>query len=856
MDDAEHAVETGGFYLALALSHIPLYVFLAYSILSALERVIGVKRGRPATTPPARGAPFVCVQVPLFNEPSSARRAVDVACLLHWPRDAIEIQILDDSEDGTRTVVDDACAEWRERGVVCNVLRVNKMLRGKARRTKAAALEYGRTRTAADFITVLDADAVPGQDYLEKIIPYFYDERGERRSEIAVVQPSVGFRNAKQNFLTMHQAFKEEAETVVGNRAYVRAFGCVLKAGNGATWSAAALRAVGGWDQSLIALEGYDMSIKTRIAGYRGKTCSDVVVETELPSTLSAYKSQQLRWMWAWAYLAKRHFVSVLFNSFNGISSNISVGFLNGNLARLWFAAALLRPAQWVLFAVWLLVLPELIVEGMWLGNAERVMHGAAFIYIVPILVFLKADTFAVADVERNITSPPTSTGDAVRSMRTTISRITWVVPHAVYSLGMVIVYTIGYARGFLGLTYPDEDSATIYHRTPKVGNVDVEMADIEHEGSCTKFEIRQVVFESLFVLALLRASLELMRWAPTGGSGVGTISFVSLIGFGIVACSTYVAAGSWDDKCGPTNAARYRAAAPEERAGLLKTSTHSNSSSVAAATMSATMAARTALDGTSGSRVYDMSTARGMDFSVGEDEDDENADTFTPLDIPAPATSRDVQKAIRKYKKMRDNDFDMDNYSEYAQSDATSVFSEAQPSHVNFGSYAAPSDDIASDIGSAFDFADHRDDDFASTPTADLDDKDREALERAKRNERETQARAQALRMSHLRVNTAPTADGADGTLAGWNRPPRSPRSRQRSPIAGSDGATGGASSAPTSAENSPRRVHAQHVAPPPPLPVVKTKAVAAEDWIDSPLTPSSSVAVGAPKSAINDTD
>ena len=148
------------------------------------------------------------MQVPLFNEPTSALRAVDVACLLHWPRDAIEIQILDDSEDGTRTVVDDACAEWRERGVVCNVLRVNKMLRGKARRTKAAALEYGRTRTAADFITVLDADAVPGQDYLEKIIPYFYDERGERRSEIAVVQPSVGFRNAKQNFLTMHQAFK------------------------------------------------------------------------------------------------------------------------------------------------------------------------------------------------------------------------------------------------------------------------------------------------------------------------------------------------------------------------------------------------------------------------------------------------------------------------------------------------------------------------------------------------------------------------------------------------------------------------------------------------------------------------
>ena len=223
--------------------------------------------------------------------------------------------------------------------------------------------------------------------------------------------------------------------------------------------------------------------------------------------------------------------------------------------------------------------------------------------------------------------------------------------------------------------------------------------------------------------------------------------------------------------------------------------------------------------------------------FSVGDDDED----TFAPLNIPAPATSKDVQRAIRKYKKMRDNDFDMDNYSEYAQSDATSVFSEAQPSHVNFGSYAAHSDDIASDIGSTFDFADHHDDDFASAPTVDLGEKDREALELAKRNEREAQARAQALRMSHLRVNTAPSADGADGAPIGWNRPPRSPSSRQRSP---------------KSAEDSPRRVQAQHLATAPPLRVVKTKPVAAEDWIDSPLTPSSSVAVGAPTSAINDTD
>jgi len=833
MDEAEQVVQSGGFYLALGLTHIPLLIFFVLASVTALERVIGVKRGRAATTLASRGAPSVCVQVPLFNELTSARRAIDSACLIHWPRDAIEIQVLDDSDDGTRTVVDDACAEWRERGVVCNVLRVNKMLRGKARRTKASALEYGRTRTSADFITVLDADAIAGEDYLEKIIPYFYDENGERRSEIAVAQPTIGFRNAKQNFLTMHQAFKEEAETVVGNRAYVRAFGCALKAGNGATWSAAALRAVGGWDQSLIALEGCDMSIKTRIAGYRGKTCADVVVDTELPSTLSAYKSQQLRWMWAWAYLARRHLANVLFNSFNGVSSDSSVGFINGNVARLWFATALIRPAQWVLFAIWLLVLPELIVEGVWLGNADRVVHGAVFMYLLPVFIFLKADTFAVVDVEMNIKSPPTSTGEAVRSMRTTISRVACVVPHAFFSLGMVVVYAAGYARGVVGFSYPDESSATMYHRTPKVGNIDIEMADSESDASCTKFEIRQVVVEAIFVLALLRASMSLMTWSPTGGAGVGTISLVSIFGFIVVACGAYVAAGSWDDKCGPRSGDRYRRSAPEERAGLLKSA---NAASVA--TTSATMAARTALDsvetnGKTTSSVYEMSAARRNDFRVGDD-DDESGDTFT-VDVPPPATAMDMKRAIRKYKKMRDNEFDLDNFSEYAQSDATSVFSEAQPSHVNFGSYAAPSDDFASDVGSALD---HHDDDFASNRDGDIDDRDREALERAKRSEREAQARAQALRMANLRpVNTS--AAVAEAAAPKWNRPPRSPSARQRSPMA-----LDGSHSAPTSAENSPRaRVDVflgAPFAPPPPVRVAQKPhqpLVDASDWVDSPL-------------------
>ena len=120
-----------------------------------------------------------------------------------------------------------------------------------------------------------------------------------------------------------------------------------MRTGGAKERSAAALRGAGGWDENLLCLEGTDTSIRTRMAGYKGKAAANVVVFTELPSTLSAFKSQQMRWIWAWAHLAKRHALAVAFNSYSGVP---------GTFARAWFALALLRPAQWVLLAVWVLM--------------------------------------------------------------------------------------------------------------------------------------------------------------------------------------------------------------------------------------------------------------------------------------------------------------------------------------------------------------------------------------------------------------------------------------------------------------------------------------------------------------------
>lgn len=816
----DHDRSPSSWFLALALTHVPMVVFTALAVLTAVERALGSVKTRTRECSPSE-CPSVCVQLPLLRERAHFARAIDRACALDWPRDALEVQVLDGGDDEDVAASERACAAWRQRGAVCHVVRASSALARRGRSTKARALEHARARTAATFIAVVDADADVEADYLRRMIPYFYDDFGSRREDVGVVHPAIAFVNASENFVTMHQGFKSEADAVAGNRAYARAFGCALRASGAAVWSAAALRAVGGWDERMVALEGVDMSIRTRMAGYSGKVAANVTVETELPSTLSAYRNQQLRWMGAWAYLAKRHALNVLFNPFSVVGGAGTVGGkFGGRLARVWFALAILRPAQWLLLAAWVLVLPELIVRGVWLGNDEYVIRGAVWLYLVPLLIIVKADSFAVSDVEAKFQSPPRSTGEAVKTARSTIRKLSWIAPHLCVSVGMIAVYCTGYVRGIFGKPFPSRDASVNQMRTLKLGDRGVAMDaedDDEEETSCTTSDVWQLVLELVFIVAVCRASIELARFRAVGAAEAGSLSFVSMIGFAIAASCVYVAAGGWDDKCGPRTSERYRrrvrAANDEERAGLLS----SDPVQSRAASLSTRARASTSATFTADAVAYEnieTGIGSGTDFVVGDAEEDDFA---SRIDAPPPATSREVQKAIKKYKQMRDHEFDLENYSEYAQSDVTSVRSEAYaPSHVNFESHVSAAREDFSDFGSVADGEDER--------SVDLDGRDRAALAHALQVERDAQLRAKSLRMAHIRVAVAsPSAPSAS------TRPPPSPRSRE------------------TSAENSPMAstTHPSTITP------TVDAVVDPSEWIDAPIP-----ARGAPTSARRATD
>ena len=111
------------------------------------------------------------VQLPMFNETFVARRVIDYACRMEYPRDRIEVQCLDDSTDPeTREVVDEGIAYWREQGIKIDAVR-----RTNRQGYKAGAMHEVHDAIEAEFIAIFDADFLPEPDFLLRCIPVFQD---------------------------------------------------------------------------------------------------------------------------------------------------------------------------------------------------------------------------------------------------------------------------------------------------------------------------------------------------------------------------------------------------------------------------------------------------------------------------------------------------------------------------------------------------------------------------------------------------------------------------------------------------------------------------------------------------------
>jgi cellulose synthase/poly-beta-1,6-N-acetylglucosamine synthase-like glycosyltransferase len=242
-------------------------------------------RGKEAALPPLDHMPVVTVQLPVFNEYYVVDRLIEAVCAIEYPKDKLEIQVLDDSTDETVEVVAKTVQHFQGLGYdIKHVYRTNR------KGYKAGALKHGLETARGEFVAIFDADFVPNTTFLLQTLPYFYQDE-----KLALVQTRWEHLNSDYSLLTRTQAMALDAHFVMeqGVRNKVGFF--INFNGTGGIWRKSAILDAGNWHSDTLT-EDLDLSYRAQLRGWRFKYLNDVTSPAELPAEVNALKSQQFRW--------------------------------------------------------------------------------------------------------------------------------------------------------------------------------------------------------------------------------------------------------------------------------------------------------------------------------------------------------------------------------------------------------------------------------------------------------------------------------------------------------------------------------------------------------------------------------
>jgi cellulose synthase/poly-beta-1,6-N-acetylglucosamine synthase-like glycosyltransferase len=234
----------------------------------------------PALDPP----PVVTIQLPLYNEMYVADRLIDAVCRIDYPRELLEIQVLDDSIDETRAIAGLAVRRWAALGVDIKYIH-------RRNRTgfKAGALEAGLKTARGEFVGIFDADFIPTADFLQRLMPHFGDP------EVGMVQARWGHINADYSALTKIQAILLDGHFVLEHGGRNRGGRFFNFNGTAGVWRRRAIDDAGGWQHDTLT-EDLDLSYRAQLRGWRFVFIPDLIAPAEVPVEMNAFKSQQHRW--------------------------------------------------------------------------------------------------------------------------------------------------------------------------------------------------------------------------------------------------------------------------------------------------------------------------------------------------------------------------------------------------------------------------------------------------------------------------------------------------------------------------------------------------------------------------------
>jgi len=270
-----------GFYFPL-LSAIALLIIYKIKLLASY---LYFRKDTPKPKEFFKELPFVTIQLPMYNEKNVIERLIASAVSVDYPKNRLEIQVLDDSTDESIDISRKCVEKYKSEGY-----NIELYHRTDRKEYKAGALAEGLVKARGEFIAVFDSDFIIPANFLKETIHFFTSPK------TGMVQCRWGFINEKDSLLTRLQTTFLNGHFIIEHTARNRSGHFFNFNGTAGIWRKKAIEESGGWHGDTLT-EDLDLSYRAQINGWQFVYLKDLVAPSELPPTLDAFNGQQFRWV-------------------------------------------------------------------------------------------------------------------------------------------------------------------------------------------------------------------------------------------------------------------------------------------------------------------------------------------------------------------------------------------------------------------------------------------------------------------------------------------------------------------------------------------------------------------------------
>lgn len=220
----------------------------------------------------------------MFNEKFVAARIIDAIAKFNYPKDKLQIQVIDDSTDESVEIVAERVAYYKSLG-----FDISHVRRSDRSGYKAGALADAMPDVKGEYIAIFDADFIPHPDFLERSLPLFEDEK------VGLVQSRWTYLNSRKNQLTRLQTVMLDAHFGIEQVTRFTKGSFFNFNGTAGIWRKETIDDAGGWKSDTLT-EDTDLSYRAQIKGWKFIYRPDIECPSEIPEDMNAFKVQQHRW--------------------------------------------------------------------------------------------------------------------------------------------------------------------------------------------------------------------------------------------------------------------------------------------------------------------------------------------------------------------------------------------------------------------------------------------------------------------------------------------------------------------------------------------------------------------------------